>query len=566
MALQITTNINVDFYDNKYIMINAKQYDDKSRLISVTCYNQGDIYNISSRNHTAYIKYRKADGRWVLNCCTINNKGQILIELTEQMLAAAGVCYVDLFIVNKGSAIVNIDTGSIVTVDGSSVLTTKAFYIDVQEAVVDNSLIESVDEYNGITDLLNRAEAEYSEVIQSAKSYAIGTNNYARENDEKDNSKYYSQVSKSYAIGGTGVRTGENTDNSKYYSQLSKNSADNADESEANAKSHMDAAKSHMDTTKSYMDTTKSYMDDAKSYMDTAKSHMDTANEHKNNAKTYMDNALVSEQKAKTSEQNAKTSETNADASEASAKAAQTAAEIAQGNAEDAQSAAETAQQKSEQAQSAAEMAQGAAETAQQNAEQAALTAAQDAVNDVLSIMNDHVIASQESETNAKASEQAAKVSETNAQSYMNETYTNKQNAKDSETNAKTSENNALNSANLSQSYAVGGTGIRANENEDNAHYYYELIKTVVESINNSFIPMGTVSFSELATVDKDVGYVYNISDDFVTDETFREGEGKSYTAGTNVYYTANGYWDCFGGAASPIATVDEVKEYLGIE
>jgi hypothetical protein len=76
---------------------------------------------------------------------------------------------------------------------------------------------------------------------------------------------------------------------------------------------------------------------------------------------------------------------------------------------------------------------------------------------------------------------------------------------------------------------------------------------------------MGTVAFSELASVEKATGYIYNISDDFVTDSSFREGQGKSYTSGTNVYYTANGQWDCFGGASSPTATVDEVKNYLGI-
>ena len=76
---------------------------------------------------------------------------------------------------------------------------------------------------------------------------------------------------------------------------------------------------------------------------------------------------------------------------------------------------------------------------------------------------------------------------------------------------------------------------------------------------------MGTISFSELANVEKATGFMYNMSTDFVTDDTFREGAGKFYTAGTNVYYTANGQWDCFGGAASPTATVNEVKEYLGI-
>ena len=381
MALQITTNINVDFYDNKYVMVNAKQYDDKSRLISITCYNQGDIYNISSKNHTAYIKYKKADGHCVLNCCTINIKGQILVELTEQMLAASGICYVDLLIVNKGSAKINIDTGDIITIDGSSILTTKAFYIDVQEAVVDNSFIESGDEYNGLTDLIYMAQADYSDVILSAKSYAIGTGNYARENDENDNAKYYSQLAKSY-------------------SQSVAESADKASKSAANAKN--------------------------------------------------------SEINAKTSEQNAKTSETNAEASKTS-----------------------------------------------------------------------------------------ASVSALNARSY---------------------EESAINNAKIAISYAVGEGGVRDNESNDNARYYYEEIKRVVNGASSVVVPMGSITFSELANAEKASGYMYNVKDDFVTDNTFKEGSGMIYTAGTNVFYTEDGYWDCLGGSSSPVATVDEVKSYLGIE
>lgn len=37
-----------------------------------------------------------------------------------------------------------------------------------------------------------------------------------------DSLEYYAKVSESWAVGDTGIRTGENTDNSKYYSQLSE--------------------------------------------------------------------------------------------------------------------------------------------------------------------------------------------------------------------------------------------------------------------------------------------------------------------------------------------------------
>jgi hypothetical protein len=130
---------------------------------------------------------------------------------------------------------------------------------------------------------------------------------------------------------------------------------------------------------------------------------------------------------------------------------------------------------------------------------------------------------------------------------------------------ARISEQNAYDSSMLSKSYAVGGTGTRDGEDTDNSHYYYDVVKTIVDGLNSGFIPMGSISFAELATVEKATGFVYNINEDFITDDTFVEGEGKHYTAGTNVYYTIDNYWDCFGGSIPPTATVDEVKSYLGI-
>ena len=331
MALQSITNINVDFYDKKYILINAKQCDKNSRFLSVTCYNHGEIYPINAGEHSAYIRYKKADNNSVFNFCEIDRKGKVIVELTEQMLASDGICYADLVIVNKGSAEVDVDTGEIIAINNASILSTMTFCIDVSETPVENSDIESSYEYDGLNTALEKAEAEYSNVIRLSKSYAIGNANGIRENEDTDNAKYY-------------------------YEQSVKNA-----------------------------------------------------------------------------------------------------------------------------------------------------------------------------------------------------------------NNAKTSESGALENYKLAKSYAVGNTGVRENENSDNAKYYLGVVKSVVDGLNSGFIPIGTISFSELATAEKATGFTYNISDDFVTDESFLEGAGKSYTAGTNVYFTASGKWDCFGGSASPTATVDEVKSYLGI-
>lgn len=428
MPLQSIKNINIDFYDKKYILVNAKQYDKNSRFLSITCYNRGEAYGINPDEHSAYIRYRKSDNNSVFNFCEIDSKGNILVELTEQMLASDGICCADLVIVNKGSADVNVETGEIISIDNSGILSTMPFHIDVTGTAVENSNIESSYEFNGLNSAIEKAEAEYEEVMKTSKSWAVG---------------------------GTGTRDNEDTNNSKYWSKQSQKTANASSESASNAAtSASNAAISEANAATSEANA-NGYMDAAMYWADDAEQYMYMAQEYKNAAYNGAQIASDSQKKAKESETNAAKSATNAELSF--------------------------------------------------------------------------------------------------------------QQAYDCGLAAYDSELKALKNAEMAQSYAVGGTGTRDDEDVTNAAYYYELIKNIVTGLDTGFIPMGTISFSDLATVEKATGYIYNINEDFVTDETFREGSGKLYTAGTNVYYTANGQWDCFGGTTSPTATVAEVKAYLGI-
>ena len=196
MALKTTMNINVDFYDKKYILINAKQLDKNSRFLSVTCYNHGELFTLGA-THSAYIRYKKADEYSVFNYCKID-KGKVIVELTEQMLAVDGICYADLVIVEGGSAVVDASTGTITGIEGSSILSTMTFHIDVTETAVDNSEIESSYECNVLNETLDRYEAEYQNIVKTARSWAEG---------------------------GTGIRDGEDTDNAKYYAELALKNA-----------------------------------------------------------------------------------------------------------------------------------------------------------------------------------------------------------------------------------------------------------------------------------------------------------------------------------------------------
>lgn len=300
MALKTTIDLNVDFYDKKYILINAKQLDKSSRFLSVTCYNHGNIFPINGGEHSAYIRYKKPDGYSVFNLCEINNKGKIIVELTEQMLACDGICYADLIIVEKGKAEVNVETGEIVGINNTGILSTMTFCIDVSEAAVANSEIESSYEYDGLNSTLEGYWADFEDVMKTAKSYSEGYTGI-REGENTDNAKYYYRLSKSYAVGNAGnVRDNENVDNSKYYYELSDISKTNAAESANNAS---DSAESAFESAKSASDSAESASKSATTALESkeaAKEYMDAAAENK---ELILDGvASVSENKAKTEE------------------------------------------------------------------------------------------------------------------------------------------------------------------------------------------------------------------------------------------------------------------------
>lgn len=215
---------------------------------------------------------------------------------------------------------------------------------------------------------------------------------------------------------------------------------------------------------------------------------------------------------AATSEKNAKASETAAKESETNAKASETAAKISETNAK-------------------------SSETAAKSSETNAAT----------------------SETNAKTSEDNAKTSETNAASSATAAEKSNANAAKSETSAENSATSAEESADLAKSYAVGTDGeVRENDSTDNAKYYYEQAKHISQGMNG-LIPMGTVTFENLPTDDIIKNAMYNISNDFTSDDRFLDGGGIVYGAGNNVYYTVNGKWDVL--AASAVTGVKGNKE-----
>ena len=185
----------------------------------------------------------------------------------------------------------------------------------------------------------------------------------------------------------------------------------------------------------------------------------------------------------------------------------------------------------------------------------------------------------------AYTSEQNAKVSEENAlncvqegskqvedaltyanmaKGYANEatlSSTNASNAADTATakalEASTSAQTAAVKASEASTNALNASksASAASESETNAEYYCEQAKSISESFSGALRPMGTVTFANLpGVVNATEGDMYNVSDQFTTTSAFKEGSGVVVPAGSNVYKTADGYWDVLAG--SPVTGV----------
>ena len=131
---------------------------------------------------------------------------------------------------------------------------------------------------------------------------------------------------------------------------------------------------------------------------------------------------------------------------------------------------------------------------------------------------------------------------------YEERAKTSEENAKASEESAELKRQQAENSAVLSKSYAIGGTGTRENEDVENAKFYYEQAKRISQGLSGTLLPCGTIAFEELADVQALPGYMYNISNDFVTDDRFIHS-GIFHGAGANIYMTIDGKWDVLAGS-----------------
>ena len=205
-------------------------------------------------------------------------------------------------------------------------------YADVAKNSSEN-ISEYVDNARRYSESASASATATEAAKNMSKSYAVGQSG-AREGEETDNSKYYSEksaeseqvaleaseiarqradealssktnaaasaesaaqsaknadmdakLSQSYSVGKSGIRDGEDTDNAKYYYELSKTNADTAVQSATNAANSESNAKSYMESAKQSENTAVQSAESATSSAETAIEKASGAAESATNAK-----------------------------------------------------------------------------------------------------------------------------------------------------------------------------------------------------------------------------------------------------------------------------------------
>ena len=154
MFQERTILISLDIYDTTIVSVVAKQYDTSSRFIEAICTENGTKINLDSETFKAIVVCNKPDDTVVVNNATILSNGNVLIELTQQMLAVAGQCSCDLMIL-AASGEINVENETDINMISSYALSTMTFQLNVVPFATSNEIITSTNDFKTFVDAIN---------------------------------------------------------------------------------------------------------------------------------------------------------------------------------------------------------------------------------------------------------------------------------------------------------------------------------------------------------------------------------------------------------------------------
>lgn len=154
--MEYTQEITLELNSNvAYTTVGAKQGDHNTRIIKVHITQNGIDYNLVEQGvSAAYFRFRKPDGKAIINSCEINSDNTISLALTSQTLAVSGRGYADITLMS-----------------GSSILSTVSFIIVIMSSPQVAGEATSSSEFG----YLNAVVEDATHIIYEAEAWAAGT-------------------------------------------------------------------------------------------------------------------------------------------------------------------------------------------------------------------------------------------------------------------------------------------------------------------------------------------------------------------------------------------------------
>ena len=221
---RITYRKTLDVHKNgvQFMLQGFETADNMSRVVEISLMASGDAIDFPLERIVAmmYVTSPGATEPSINECIIEDNK--VVYEVLP--LTVEGITTMQLKLIETSPE------------GATSVLASPKFSIEVTRSNVDDNGSELKTTFTAIEDFVAKAEASYSSRLINIEltsdcifkaNYADGTY-YETDILQKLFLNGNVELSKSYAMGGTGVRAGEDTDNSKYYSNLAKSEAINA--------------------------------------------------------------------------------------------------------------------------------------------------------------------------------------------------------------------------------------------------------------------------------------------------------------------------------------------------
>ena len=240
----ITTQqkLTLDFNQKGYKTVIAKQYDKGSRFIPIQCTDNGKALPLDP-SYIVQVKMITPDQRAILNTVPIQEDGSLLLELTESMLFYPGKAKAEIRIYDTQSKLLpdmSYDTTN------SKLLSTMQFAVLVEPSVFDDDRIIDDDEFNALTELIEKANADYTYVLATAQASADAAQ--ASESNAKD-SEAHAAASAGNAANSASIATemaseaADSADHAAACETRSAQSAASAESSALQARKHaMEAA------------------------------------------------------------------------------------------------------------------------------------------------------------------------------------------------------------------------------------------------------------------------------------------------------------------------------------